>query len=105
MAVGYAMPPVAILLGEDAVKLFEDRERVSSREQALRITFGNLCEYAFQATDAMLAYLMEHAARDNLPHADELAAIASKIVLGKPLGNGRDYFEGCLLYTSPSPRD
>lgn len=96
VVVGAMMPPAVMLLGDSAIKLFNDRHRVAGREAALHSTFGNLCEYAFQATDEMLAYLMEHATRDNLPHADELAAIASKIVLGKPLGNGKDYFEGGL---------
>lgn len=96
IVVGGMMPPAVMLLGDSAIELFDARQRVAGREAAIATTFGSLAEYAFAATDAMLSYLMERAVEDGLPFADELAAVASKIVLGKPIGNGRDYFEGGL---------
>ena len=86
VVVGGAMPPAAVLLGIGEVKLFDDRERVCGREKALHETFGNLCDYAFHANDASLGYLMESAGRDGLPYAEELAALAARIVTGKPIG-------------------
>lgn len=104
VAVGGGMPPVAVLLAAGTVRLFEDRERVVGRDKALQATFGQLCEYAFPANDGALTYLMEHAVSDALPYGDELAALAAKIILGKPLGDGKDLTEGGLkVRANPLP--
>lgn len=96
VVVGGMMPPAAILLGDGAVRLFNDRQKVCGSEKAIRETFGSLCDYAFPANDAMLGYLMENSQKDGLPYPDELAAMAAAIVLGKPLNNGKDLSEGGL---------
>jgi hypothetical protein len=88
------MPPALYLLDTGASALLDDRCRVAGRESALRYTFGQLAEYAFSVTDAMLCYLMERAAADMLPHAEALAALAAAVATGKPVGNGKDYSDG-----------
>jgi hypothetical protein len=89
--VGSTTLPAVILLDAGALALLNDRERVAGRERALQYTFGNDINSAFPVTWGMLAYLMEHAVRDNLQHANQLAAIAAAIATGKPIGNGQDY--------------
>lgn len=104
IAVGGAMPPAAVLLSEGEQRLFSDRERVCGRALALQATFGALCDFAFPANDGCLGYLMENALKDRLPFPEELAALASCIVLGKPIGQGKDYSEGGgLKVTAGSP--
>lgn len=94
IVVGVTRTPEVTLLASGAAALYRDRIRVSDLEAALVATFGQGAQYAFAANDLMLAYLMERSVSDGLPHADVLAQLAATLVMGKPLGNGRDLTDG-----------
>lgn len=93
IAVGVTMRPAVHLLSGGAIALLSDRLSLN-REQALALTFGTGCDYAFQVNELMLSYLLEQATADGIPFAAELVQIASAIARGKPIGEGKDYSEG-----------
>jgi hypothetical protein len=94
IVVGVSRAPEVILLASGAAALYRDRSRVAGNEAAINYTFGHDAQLVFPANDTMLGYLMERAVSDGLPHADVLAQLAATLVLGKPLGNGRDFMDG-----------
>lgn len=101
--VGAMMPPEVRLLSDGARTIYDARCKVVGCDKARAYQFGALCDYVFPCNWAMLNYLLERAHADGLPFPDELAAVASAIALGKPIGNGRDYFEGGEAVTNPTP--
>lgn len=92
VVIGASRPPEVHLLTAGAVKLFEDRERVSSRLQALEATFGTGIQYAYPAwiTECMEQLALTYVG----PHQQRMRFICAAIALGEPYGGGASYGSG-----------